>query len=94
MGHDETAAFRPWREMRGEVEPVNLSGGLIVQLGLVTNEIKSCPTRQGCLNHADLTHGGHHEFNLPLPTTAPCATASGRRIPKSTSRRSPIQSRD
>ena len=35
MGRDETALVRLWREKRGEIEPVDLSGELIVQLGLV-----------------------------------------------------------
>jgi predicted phage-related endonuclease len=36
MGSDETALQRLWREKRGETEPQNLSGNLIVQLGLAT----------------------------------------------------------
>src|SRR5271167_742473 len=39
MGDDEAALFRLWREKRGEVEPEDLSGNLIVQLGLVTEEL-------------------------------------------------------
>ena len=39
MGRDETALVRLWREKRGEIEPVDLSGELIVQLGLVTEEL-------------------------------------------------------
>jgi len=39
MGRDETALFRLWREKRGETEPADLSGELIVQLGLVTEEL-------------------------------------------------------
>ena len=35
MGNDETALVRLWREKRGEAEPEDLSGNLIVQLGLV-----------------------------------------------------------
>jgi predicted phage-related endonuclease len=34
MGHDEGALIRLWREKRGEVEPEDLSGNLVVQLGL------------------------------------------------------------
>ena len=34
MGADEAALLRLWREKRGEVEPEDLSGNLIVQLGL------------------------------------------------------------
>src|SRR5450759_3328057 len=39
MGRDETALSRLWREKRGEIEPADLSGELIVQLGLVTEEL-------------------------------------------------------
>jgi hypothetical protein len=33
MGGDEAALLRLWREKRGEAEPEDLSGNLIVQLG-------------------------------------------------------------
>jgi predicted phage-related endonuclease len=36
MGEDEAALLRLWREKRGEAEPEDLSGNLIVQLGTVT----------------------------------------------------------
>ena len=39
MGDDEAALLRLWREKRGEVEPEDLSGNLIVQLGAVTEEL-------------------------------------------------------
>ena len=39
MGDDEAALLRLWREKRGEVEPEDLSGNLIVQLGLATEEL-------------------------------------------------------
>src|SRR5947208_127921 len=39
MGSDEGALLRLWREKRGEVEPEDLSGNLIVQLGVVTEEL-------------------------------------------------------
>ena len=39
MGDDEAALLRLWREKRGEVEPEDLSDNLIVQLGLVTEEL-------------------------------------------------------
>jgi predicted phage-related endonuclease len=39
MGNDEAALLRLWREKRGEAEPENLSGNLIVQLGVVTEEL-------------------------------------------------------
>ena len=39
MGDDEGALQRLWREKRGEVEPQDLSGNLIVQLGRVTEDL-------------------------------------------------------
>jgi predicted phage-related endonuclease len=39
MGNDEAALIRLWREKRGEVESENLSGNLIVQLGLATEKL-------------------------------------------------------
>jgi len=39
MGADETALIRLWREKRGEVEPEDLAGNLLVQLGLATEEL-------------------------------------------------------
>src|SRR2546430_2162400 len=38
-GGDEAALVRLWREKRGEVAPEDLSGNLIVQLGLVTEAL-------------------------------------------------------
>src|ERR1700723_603579 len=39
MGDDEVSLVRLWREKRGEAEPEDLSGNLIVQLGSVTEEL-------------------------------------------------------
>ncbi len=39
MGSDEAALVRLWREKRGDAEPEDLSGNLIVQLGLVTEAL-------------------------------------------------------
>jgi predicted phage-related endonuclease len=39
MGSDEGALIRLWREKRGEVEPEDLSGNLLVQLGLATEAL-------------------------------------------------------
>ena len=39
MGNDEAALVRLWREKRGEAEPEDLSGNLIVQLGTATEEL-------------------------------------------------------
>jgi hypothetical protein len=34
MGANEAAPHRLWREKRGEIEPEDLSGNLLVQLGV------------------------------------------------------------
>jgi predicted phage-related endonuclease len=39
MGNDEAALMRLWREKRGEIEPEDLSGELIVQLGIATEAL-------------------------------------------------------
>ena len=39
MGSDEAALVRLWQEKRGELEPEDLSANLIVQLGVVTEDL-------------------------------------------------------
>jgi predicted phage-related endonuclease len=39
MGEDEGALLRLWKEKRGEVEPQDLSGDLLVQLGTATEQL-------------------------------------------------------
>ena len=39
MGADQAALIRLWREKRGEAEPEDLSGNLVVQLGAATEEL-------------------------------------------------------
>jgi YqaJ-like viral recombinase domain len=39
MGDDEASLLRLWREKRGEVEPEDFSGNLLVQLGKVTEQL-------------------------------------------------------
>jgi predicted phage-related endonuclease len=39
MGSDEAHLIRLWREKRGEIEPEDLSGNLIVQLGVATEPL-------------------------------------------------------
>ncbi|MCK1315352.1 MULTISPECIES: YqaJ viral recombinase family protein [unclassified Bradyrhizobium] len=39
MGNDAGALLRLWQEKRGEVEPIDLSGDLIVQLGTATEPL-------------------------------------------------------
>jgi hypothetical protein len=55
IGNDETALLHLWREKRGENEPGDLSGNLIVQLGQATEDLNrrwyerntgpECPTQ-------------------------------------------------
>jgi predicted phage-related endonuclease len=42
MGDDQVALVRLWREKRGEVDPEDLSGILVVQLGNATEELNRC----------------------------------------------------
>jgi predicted phage-related endonuclease len=39
MGNDEAALVRLWQEKRGEMEPEDLSGELVVQLGTITEPL-------------------------------------------------------
>jgi hypothetical protein len=39
MGDDEAALVRLWKEKRGDVDPEDLSGDLLVQLGAVTEQL-------------------------------------------------------
>lgn len=39
MGDDEANLVRLWREKRGEIEPEDLSGNLVVRLGVVTEDL-------------------------------------------------------
>jgi predicted phage-related endonuclease len=39
LGEDEEALLRLWREKRGEAEPADLSSNLVVQLGIVTEDL-------------------------------------------------------
>src|SRR5271169_7015031 len=39
MGGDEAALLRLWKEKRAELEPEDLSGDLLVQLGTVTEPL-------------------------------------------------------
>ncbi len=39
MGSDEAALIQLWREKRGEAQPEDLSGNLVVQLGTVTEDL-------------------------------------------------------
>jgi hypothetical protein len=52
MGSDEAALVRLWREKRGEAEPEDFSGNLIVQLGRATEELNRVATLASALAKA------------------------------------------
>ena len=61
MGKDEGALLRLWQEKRGELEPEDLSGNLIVQLGVVTEDLNRRWFRgQYRLGHQRRAAAGHH----------------------------------
>src|SRR5829696_9118027 len=39
LGTDENALIRLWKEKRGEIEPEDLSGNLLVQFGCATEDL-------------------------------------------------------
>ena len=39
LGKDENALIRLWKEKRGEIEPEDLSGNLLVQFGCATEDL-------------------------------------------------------
>src|SRR3954471_4834517 len=63
IGDDEGALLRLWREKRGEVEPQDLSGPLIVQLGRATEEAE--PVR------GEYPRSGHRGTSSPGPGPRP-----------------------
>jgi predicted phage-related endonuclease len=60
MGSDEAALLRLWREKRGEAEPEDLSGNLIVQLGAATEGLNRCWYERNT---------GHHITNIQRQVT-------------------------
>src|SRR5579864_6258633 len=74
MGDDEATLIRLWREKRGEAEPEDLSGNLIVQLGAVTEDLNR---RWYELNTGEVVIDVQRRFFHPaLPWMA--ATLDGR----------------
>jgi hypothetical protein len=51
MSPDEAGLIRLWKEKRGEVEPEDLSGNLIVQLGIVTEALNRSWYERNTLLH-------------------------------------------
>ena len=71
MGNDEAALLRLWREKRGEAEPEDLSGNLVVQLGVVTEDAQPALVRA---QHGPGRHGG------PAAGPAPGDPVFGRHV--------------
>ena len=65
MGDDEAALIRLWQEKRGEIEPEDLSGNLIVQLGVVTEATQPA-----------LVRAQHRANRRMRPTSAPASRAA------------------
>jgi hypothetical protein len=63
MGTDEAALLRLWREKRGEVEPEDLSGNLIVQLCLATEALN----RIHAIVNGTRNITGHTDLRLCMP---------------------------
>ena len=70
MGQDEAALVRLWREKRGEVEPQDLSGNLIVQLGNATEDLnRRWFEGQTGLNVKDVQRRVRHPVNRWMGAT-------------------------
>ena len=73
MGNDETALIHLWQEKCGEVEPYDLSGNLIVQLGVATESaLRSVGSGEGRRFRDDKSEEGgetqrHAQGALLLP---------------------------
>jgi predicted phage-related endonuclease len=70
MGQDEARLLRLWREKRGEVEPEDLSGNLIVQMGNATEDLnRSWFEAQTGLNVKDVQRRVRHPVNRWMAAT-------------------------
>ena len=72
MGGDEEALLRLWQEKRGEVEPEDLSGNLIVQLGPRNGGPESALVR-------GQYRPGHHGYPEKGPAPRPAVDGSDAR---------------
>ena len=73
VGYDEAALLR--KEERGQVEPEDLSGGLLVQLGTVTERLNRhwCEKKTELVGHDACIPSHAHRVRLPgLRRRTPC----------------------
>src|SRR5947199_10079144 len=70
MGNDDTSLLRLWREKRGELEPEDRSGNLIVQLGSVTEHLnRHCYERNTGQVVTELQRQGFHPIERWMAAT-------------------------
>ena len=74
MGTDQAALLQLWREKRGEAQPEDLSGNLVVQLGRATEELNRCWYEAS--SGQEVTDVQKHLRHLRLPWMG--ATLDGR----------------
>ena len=60
MGGDEHALVHLWREKRGEAEPEDLSGHLVVQLGIATEDLNPRRPPAGAAERHSFGHSAKH----------------------------------
>jgi hypothetical protein len=75
LGDDEAALLRLWREKRGEVEPEDLSGNLIVQLGTVTEGLNRRWYGQASIGHDHAAGVPGARRRAVVPPTTPVLAA-------------------
>src|ERR1700736_2021345 len=81
MGDDEAALLRLWREKRGEAEPEDLSGNLIVQLGVVTEALNRLwYERNTGQAITDVQHRIRHPVNRWMGATLDGMVAGSRAV--------------
>ena len=79
MGSDEAALIRLWREKRGEAEPEDLSGNLIVQLGTATEDLNRSWYERNSGRSASATSSAGSS-TPPFPGWRPPSMASCREL--------------
>jgi hypothetical protein len=69
MSPDEAALIRLWKKKRGEAEPEDLNGNLIVQLGVATERLnQTWPRPLAAIPLTSLAPGRANELRSPRKT--------------------------